>query len=339
MSDSNNKFGKNIQDDDTFLSQIEQNIRNKENAKDALQKEVEQRSAEMDRLREALEKNPQIGKRPLSPQQRNTVSKQMSATQKLPTLSDDPRYREYYERLRKDKNKSGDEIASPPPQISSSTAKTTSLVFHRIQLKNGDIVSFDNGSIGIARNPSFEDSTVMFYFLDESGTLSVQEISITERGYKKIGSIPEYLFATQRKDGRWCRDIIVFHLGEFEFVELLKNLTPYTKPTAEENRSEDSITPSKPSAPPAQPSQPGVSSVGKDLSRGQRIRINFSGKAWEAVCWDQDGDDTILAHRTQGHWSLMRLNLERFTDSLEKLDLISADEVREIEQALINQGL
>lgn len=70
------------------------------------------------------------------------------------------------------------------------------------------------------------------------------------------------------------------------------------------------------------------------LVRGRHFRINFSGKIWDAVYWTSDAMGPIVAHSTLGKWSLMHLDLERFKDSLELGEMAEDHEIRAIERSL-----
>lgn len=332
-------------DDQAFLNEIEQNLRDNKDIQTSQKKEIDQRSNEMDRLRETLEKNPNFGQRKFLKKQSPTVpikSAPLSETQRMTSISDDPRYREYYERLRKDKNRiSGTPIAAPTHEHE---PKKQSGVFAKAHLKNGDIIAFSDGSVGIARNPSYEDSTTMFYFLWDDGTINPIEIFLKYYSFQKVGTLPEYLFAEQRNDGKWNRDMIVFHLGDYEYVRLLNELKPHTKLTSDKAVESEPTKPTSPhetesAAQESDDSSPALTSPSAhDLARGQKIRINFSGKAWEAVYWDGGEHEAVLAHQTHGNWALMRLDLDRFTESLELLNILNADKITEIEAALTDQN-
>ncbi|MBN1868369.1 hypothetical protein JW916_13870 [Candidatus Sumerlaeota bacterium] len=72
----------------------------------------------------------------------------------------------------------------------------------------------------------------------------------------------------------------------------------------------------------------------KDLTRGRRFSIKFGNRGWEAVYWGEDEQGSVVAHNTNGQWSLMHLDLSRFRDSFALLGEISDKERTDLEKAL-----
>jgi hypothetical protein len=58
---------------------------------------------------------------------------------------------------------------------------------------------------------------------------------------------------------------------------------------------------------------------------------------WEAVYWTSDELGPILAHDTNREWSLIHMDLSRFKDAIEYGELLSEEELEEIEQSLARQ--
>ena len=42
----------------------------------------------------------------------------------------------------------------------------------------------------------------------------------------------------------------------------------------------------------------------------------MSGRGWDSVYWGRDKKGTVVAHRTQGHWTLMHLDLNVYKGSM-----------------------
>jgi hypothetical protein len=70
--------------------------------------------------------------------------------------------------------------------------------------------------------------------------------------------------------------------------------------------------------------------------RGQCLAIKFGkkGEAWDAIYWGRDQQGTVVAHDTNGHWTLMHLDLSRFRDKVTRGDLLTDDELCAVENDL-----
>lgn len=341
-------------DDQAFLDQIEQNIRSKDNEQENARQEAEQRAREMERIRKASTQPP-AGKAAAPP-----------AKEKPSELEKDPRYREYFERLRKQKG-----IATPgegAPSKGSTTAAPDNVITPgrggAQSISPGAIVRFDDKSIGIYKDAVSGRDYALFYFLQPDGQFVPEGVFLQSYQAKVIGTLPENYFSELRDSSTWDRDLILYHLSSFDHVAFLDNLgeheerkpkpgssatsgsittaashtpagdkssVPKEKKSQQKTSSPSSTPPpakTKPepqleSAPPASAEQPAASQEG--LVKGRKFQIKFGGKQWEAVYWMDDAEGSIVAHSTHGHWSLMRLDFERFKDSLELGDIVDAD--------------
>lgn len=321
-------------DDQGFLDQIEQNIISKKNETDDALKEVEHRAAEMERIRKAMPSTTPAG----GVQSKKAVPRK---PEKKNPLEDDPRYREYFDRLKKAKG-----IPTPAGGVSTSAEAPAARAGASDSQKVGPgaIVRFDDGSIGVYKDAVSGRDYALFYFFEPDGQFMPQGVFLQCYQAKVIGNLPEKYFAALRDDSEWNRDVLVFHLSDYEHVKLLdglsaheerkpKNTTPVRTPTvnAEPETRETPKPPvenqqaeTKPEKPAAQPApraaepEPGPD----ELVKGRRFEINFGGRKWEAVFWMEDAEGAIVAHSTHGDWSLMRLDLSRFKDSLVLGDVV-----------------
>ncbi len=332
-------------DDQAYLDQIEQNILGRENEQNVAQKEAQQRAAEMDRIRKAT------ANLPASAAPKSAAPK--AAEPKKNPLEEDPRYKEYFERLRRQK---GEAPAPSTPSAKSADAASGKAPESQV-VGPGAIVRFDDGSIGIYKDAVSGRDYALFYFLHPQGQFEPEGVFLQSYQAKVIGNLPENYFAELRDKSTWDRDLILFHLSRYEHVKLLdnvaeheerkpRNTTPVrqqTPPPAQEpiasapraaepalatdtnSRQEQPKAASVPT-PAAEPTPKGTNA----LVKGRKFQIVFGGKKWEAVYWTSDENGAIVAHSTHGDWSLMRLDLERFKDSLELGDIADSDTINAI---------
>jgi len=335
-------------DDQAFLSQIEQNIRGKEGEQEQARKEAEQRAREMDRIRQANIKVPGVS----VPAKEQAPA---SASAKKNPLEDDPRYKEYFQRLKRQKGEPTDAPApadvTPAPSAPAPSRSGSQVV------GPGAIVHFDDDSIGVYKDAVSGKDYALFYFLAPDGHLEPEGVFLKNYKAKVIGNLPDAHFARLQEEGQWDRDLILYHLSSFDHVNFLRRLKPHEErkqrnatpaqnaglAQAQQNQTPAPAAPSvnpapapsqsKPLEPPPVAAPPTPAPEQNGLSKGQRFRIKFGGKAWEAVYWISDDQGTIVAHSTHGNWSLMRLDLDRFKDSLELLDQVDSDTMTAIAEA------
>jgi len=328
-------------DDQAFLDQIEQNIRGKDDEKDVARREAEQRAAEMERVRKASANIPIPGKRPVAD------APAPPAPAKKNPLEDDPRYKEYFERLKRQKGEVTS--ASPTPvagTVSPAAPSQPSAKNDSRSVGPGAIVRFDDSSIGVYKDAVSGRDYALFYFLQPDGQFVPEGVFLQSYQAKVIGQLPENYFSELRDKSIWDRDMILFHLNEYEHVGFLDNLAEH------EERKPKNATPAKntvvtlaPASPepqkvaaPASETQPQnpqpapapafvepTPTSNDGLVKGRKFQIKFGGKQWEAVYWTSDEQGAIVAHSTHGNWSLMRLDLERFKDSLELGEIVDGD--------------
>jgi hypothetical protein len=229
-------------------------------------------------------------------------------------------------------------------------------------------VRFDDGSIGVYKDAVSGKDYALFYFLHPEGQFVPEGVFLQCYQAKVIGTLPENYFSEMRDNSTWQRDVVLYHLSSFDHVGLLDNVaeheerkpkpgtpakagsittggapTPPTGQSATPSPAQSPATPpqeaqktdkkqagSSQQPAPQQSSAPAASGSETGLVKGRKFQIKFGGKQWEAVYWLDDPEGSIVAHSTHGHWSLMRLDLDRFKDSLELGELVNAETLETI---------
>jgi hypothetical protein len=350
-------------EDQAFLSQIEENIRSKGNEQVDAAEDAEFRAREMERIRLAAGKINIPGRK--VPAAVGSAATQSTPPKKANPLESDPRYKEYFERLRRQKGEQPTPAAGVPSQEMQQTASAATAASQKVG--PGSIVRFDDGSIGVYKDAVSGRDYALFYFLNPDGQVLPEGVFLQCYQAKVLGFLPEEYFAQMRDAGSWNRDMIVFHMAKFEFVSDLdrvaeheerkpKHTTPARNTVQQEMPAHGNATPtpargaettqgggspqtgSAPQPTPApQPQataeeQP-AAKADDGLVKGRRFQIKFGGKQWQAVYWASEDENSIVAHDTHGSWSLMRLDLKRFKDSLELLDIVDSETMEAIAQA------
>lgn len=200
------------------------------------------------------------------------------------------------------------------------------------ELKPGAILNFDDGSLAIFKDAVSGKDYALFYFLEPNFGLSPRGIFLEQYEYRCIGQMPLHLFEEMKSTNRWNRDVVVFHLYEWEFVQLIPQSGAVVSSQVGRPATEPGIT--RPAAAPAR--VPDSQDARKILpERGQILKINVAGRVWEAVYWAKDEMGHVVAHSTNKNWALMHLDLTRFADSMELGELKSPAEIEEIQRHLM----
>lgn len=232
------------------------------------------------------------------------------------------------------------------------------------ELLPGTIMRLDDGSIAIYKDAVTGKDYALFYFLEPNGVLVPRGIFLDQYEYFRIGLLPPDLFEAMIRSRRWDRDAVVYYLDRFEYAGHVRAIAQARSMVVEGGATEEpsyevkaprpksvSVTPpsamehvggpketpaaaERPSTAPELPPPPK-----KDpLERGRVIRICIApGKVWEAVYWTSDEMGPIVAHDTNREWNLMHLDLSRFKDAIEYGELLSEEELEQIEQSLARQ--
>jgi hypothetical protein len=324
------------------------------------------------------------------------------------SYQDDPRYREFYERLRKNQTKDTSHY-DEPPQFSSleeldqtgwdgtprpweqkrparplAPSNATPLNVapaappvkeEETDLIPGVILRFDDGSVAIYKDAVSGKDYALFYFLEPQGALVPQGIFLDQYDWERLGLLPPDLFDAMIRMRRWDRDAVIYHLDRFEYAGHIRAIStaqpmqveggqssvqspsfetrrPSERPAPQRTEAftprPSSVQPEPTYAPESEPSYapqvpeetelPPPPPPRNPLERGRVIRINVGpGKVWEAVYWTSDELGPILAHDTNREWSLIHMDISRFKDAIEYGELLSEEELEEIEQSLARQ--
>ncbi|MCX7625423.1 MAG: hypothetical protein N2Z21_04350 [Candidatus Sumerlaeaceae bacterium] len=250
--------------------------------------------------------------------------------------------------------------AAPPPSYVPPPAH------QQEELVPGIIMRFDDGSIAIYKDAVSGKDYALFYFLEPNGVLVPQGIFLDQYESQRIGQLPPDLFEAMIRMRRWDRDAVIYHLDRFEFAGHIRAISAaqpmrveggeqYTplherqvprQPSSTVSASQTAPFPVPQERPPEQTQAPPIVEPElppppprSPLERGRVIRISVGpGKVWEAVYWTSDELGPIVAHDTNREWSLMHLDLSRFKDAIEYGEILSEEELKQIEESLARQG-
>lgn len=173
----------------------------------------------------------------------------------------DPRYRDFYDRLKKstakqttsydeevhpmslkeldekawNKPKSGSASApAPEPQKPAPQqpvpARPITQVGHQARItpspgmEAGAVMRFDDDSVAVYRDAVSGKDYALFYFLEPGGVLAPRGIFVQQYEFQRIGKIPEALLEQMCSANRWDRDAVIFHLDKFEYAAYIRRL-------------------------------------------------------------------------------------------------------------------
>lgn len=179
----------------------------------------------------------------------------------------------------------------------------------------GDIFYLEDKSIIVFKSEVPDKEYDFVYLLEPDGKVQAQGICLYAYERMKIGHLPDHFVEQIDKSLTWDRDVIVYHLDEYGFTKLI----PY--PFEPQEQTQNGVKESSQRS-------------GNHLVRGRQIVITLRGRRWEAVYWGKDALGTVVAHKTSGEWSLMHLDLNRFTESLQRKNVLSEKQIREIESKI-----
>lgn len=188
----------------------------------------------------------------------------------------------------------------------------------------GDIILLGDETLGLYNRFIPEKEYDVVYLLERDGSLSPQGIQLAAHGARTIGRLPAAMARRCFSQMAWDRDLIVFHLYEFSDVSRVPH------PTATRNAEGKVVTKHMPSETPAAAREPA-----SPLQRGRRFAVSFGDRSWEAIYWGHDEQGALVAHSTTGEWQLMHLDLKRFGGAIQFRELLSREELAEIERALL----
>ena len=220
--------------------------------------ELKQREQERERIRNYKPTSPLYDSRQRGQQQpvkKPTVVQ--STPPKKRSYQDDPRYKEFYDRLRKTtrtQTNYDEEIVptsleeleeqgwdgtlkAPAPAPEPSTQER----IKQIQivrpdegssgpddLSPGSIILLDDGSIAVYKDSVSGKDYALFYFLEPDGRFTPRGIFLEQYETQRLGQLAPAVFESMRKAGRWERDAVLFHLDKYEYASHLRRLMART---------------------------------------------------------------------------------------------------------------
>ncbi|OPZ15671.1 MAG: hypothetical protein BWZ10_01731 [candidate division BRC1 bacterium ADurb.BinA364] len=184
----------------------------------------------------------------------------------------------------------------------------------------GTIILLKDGRLGIVKEEIVGQPYDVVYVLLPDGKVDPQGIPLYPIESEKLGRLSKRELSYLEKRMYWERDRIVYFLDDVSLAPKV----PHAK------RDGDGGAP-----PAARPAAPAVVDDGYSLLRGRSLTIEHGSYNWDAVYWADDGKGAIVAHSQNGNWELIRLDLNRFNDKLKRGPLLSPEEVRKIESAII----
>lgn len=372
-----------------YLEKLESELKGKINYEDQDQVEAEIRRREQERIRKTFKpKTPLFTGSGEKTNNMKTTKSSGNDTEQRQSYQNDPRYREYYERLRQARGQAQttpaeDEVEAismddlekrgypaaparpassqrppltPAPTSQVNTNATTGLHARRetpasgvakpkySDVASGAIMRLDDGSVAIYKDAVSGKDYALFYFLEPNGTVAPRGIFLQQYDAKRIGHLPEPLFAEMRDAGRWERDAIIFHLERYDFATHVHKVAAHQegrKPAPGQSSGSPASDPENndtaADADIGWDEAPAPESPREMLERGRVFKISFGGRAWEAVYWGKDEMGQVVAHDTNREWQLMHLDLDRFKDSMEYGELLSGDRLKEVEASLLRK--
>lgn len=180
----------------------------------------------------------------------------------------------------------------------------------------GVILYFEDATIGVYKGRVKGKDYDLVYILQPDGRVQPQGVALQSYDTRPIGRLaPTYLDQLTARQ-RWERDLVIFHLLDFEDRALVPVVT---------------ATPSSEAVPlPVIPKGP-TGDAGP-MTRGRRLTIAFSPQQkWDCVYWGTDELGTVVAHHTHDRWSLMHLDLRRFGNSIQTGNMLGPEELRQVE--------
>jgi hypothetical protein len=230
---------------------------------------------------------------------------------------------------RKTGNESIGTISTLPPPVESKPAT------HPVAstYEPGTILKLENGSVGIFKESLPDKDYDIVLYLMPDGKVEPRGISLFSYSSERIGKLPAEYFSQLSDRMRWERDVIVYHLDSLDSSRLIPGIERHVEETPRQSVTANSVGSGAIRSFQAPPTRKRAS-----LERGRKLKIRLGNRGWEAVYWGSDNDGAILAHNTNKRWELARLNLKQYESSMEIGDYLSSREVKEIEDALLENG-
>ncbi len=191
---------------------------------------------------------------------------------------------------------------------------------------SGTILSLDDEELVIYRRPVSGQPLDMVYSLLFDGTVKIEAVELGKHRLEDLGRLSESAEKIIQGKLRWNRALIAPGFKNREDAERIPdpggtiNQTPIPTstppPTATPTPRRDG--PQAPGMTRGESVARATPTPGSDIKirRGQKIKLKFGDKTWEAVYWGRDQKGPVVAHNTHRHWSLMHLDLQRFKESM-----------------------
>lgn len=191
----------------------------------------------------------------------------------------------------------------------------------------GTILVFEDGNVFIYKEHNAAKDYDIVYQLMDSGRAAPQGVPVRNYDVTPIGRLSAMCLDHLVKSNQWERDMMVFHLLKYKDIAYI----PQIDTSKGAQRRSSTIAPRLSekelrSQPPAERQAPATtepdSGAASQLKPGRQLKIDFGpGRSWDAVYWGKDELGHVVAHHTHNTWSLMHLDLGRFSNSVEYGDL------------------
>ncbi|MCX7011920.1 MAG: hypothetical protein NTW86_05030 [Candidatus Sumerlaeota bacterium] len=187
----------------------------------------------------------------------------------------------------------------------------------------GTVVRMGN-EVGIIKEEISNREYDLVYLLCADGRIEPRGVTLYSYDLERLGRLPREELNRISKRQFWDRDRLIYYLDDISFARGIPLIVP--KGEAESASTRLAQTRSEPH------------DDGHSLLRGRRLSIVYGDKSWEAIYWGQDEEGPIVAHAFgPDEWELMRLDLNRFGDSLKRGRLMSDREIKAIEEQVVQK--
>ena len=195
---------------------------------------------------------------------------------------------------------------SPKPETEPPSPQPTPL------FDMGTIILLEDGSLGIYKGPIPGKEYHLIYHLRPEGSVTPEGIYLYAYRSETLGCVSSEALEEMQRSMRWERDQILDPLSPQEKARLIPLLSSRAikKEMTEPLRKRNS------------------------LERGRLLKVKIGDKIWEAIYWGSDELGQIVAHNTNKVWTLMHLNLGRFGDALQYGDILSPEQIKNINLSL-----
>lgn len=189
----------------------------------------------------------------------------------------------------------------------------------------GTILVLDDEELVVYRRPMGGEPYDMVYSLLADGKVRIEAVQLDEHEISELGVLPATELKRLQTKMLWTHAQVVDNCAREEDKERIPEpacaedeappqAAPRPAPTPRANDTVDEMMDNE-SASVVEPPRPSGPKKLK-IRRGQRLRLKFGDRAWDAVYWGKDSTGTVVAHNTHDRWTLMHLDLNRFKESM-----------------------